>query len=258
MQTHPTAIISKKAKLHKSVKVGPYSNIGDNVNIGKDTEIGANCQIYGSATIGERCKIFTGAVIGSIPQDLKFKGEKSSLIIGNDNVIREYTTINLATGDGGKTIVGSGNLIMAYAHIAHDCNVGNECIIANCGTLAGHVTIEDKVIIGGLSAIHQFSRVGTLSIIGGCSKVVQDIPPYSTCDGHPARVYGLNSIGLKRAGLNSKVILELRRAFKALFFSHLTTSTAIEKIKKEIPESKYLTHLIEFIANSQRGVTKNK
>ncbi|MEK6714871.1 MAG: acyl-ACP--UDP-N-acetylglucosamine O-acyltransferase [Candidatus Omnitrophota bacterium] len=258
MQTHPTAIISKKAKLHKSVKVGPYSNIGDNVNIGKDTEIGANCQICGNATIGERCKIFTGAVIGSIPQDLKFKGEKSSLVIGNDNVIREYTTINLATGDGGKTIVGSGNLIMAYAHIAHDCNVGNECIIANCGTLAGHVIIEDKVIIGGLAAIHQFSRVGTLSIIGGCSKVVQDIPPYSTCDGHPARVYGLNLIGLKRAGLNSKVILELRRAFKVLFFSHLTTSTAIKKIKKEIPESKYLTHLIEFIANSQRGVTKNK
>lgn len=258
MNIHPTAIVSKKANLHESVKVGPHSIIEDGVNIGKNSQIGAHCHISGSTVIGERCNIFTGAVIGSIPQDLKFKGEKSSLIIGNDNIIREYTTINLGTGDGGKTVVGSNNLIMAYSHIAHDCRLGSDCVIANCGTLAGHVAIEDRAVIGGLVAIHQFCRIGKLSIVGGCSKVVQDIPPYSTCDGHPARVYGLNLIGLKRAGLDSKVLLELRRAFKILFFSRLITSTAIEKVKDEIPESNYLTYLIEFVAGSQRGVCKNK
>ena len=258
MNIHPTAIIAKKAKIDESAKIGPYSIIGDEVEIGKGTEIGAHCQVTGKTTIGQGCRIFPGAIIGSIPQDLKFKGEKSSLVIGDDNIIREYTTINLGTGDGGKTIVGSRNLIMAYSHIAHDCNVGSECVIANCGTLADHVIIEDKAIIGGLVAIHQFSRIGKLSIVGGCSKVVQDIPPYSTCDGHPTKVYGLNLIGLKRAGVSSKILLELKRAFKVLFFSSLTTASAVERIKKEIPKSEYLTHLVEFVAASSRGVCKNK
>jgi UDP-N-acetylglucosamine acyltransferase len=258
MQIHPTAVISKKAKIDKSVKIGPYSIIGENVTIGRDTEIGPHCQICGHTIIGERCKIFTGAVIGSSPQDLKFKGEDSLLIIGDDNIIREYTTINPGTGENGKTVIGAKNLIMAYSHIAHDCKVGNECVIANSGTLAGHVTIEDKAIIGGLVAIHQFSRVGTLSIIGGCSKVVQDVPPYSTCDGHPSRVYGLNLVGLRRAKIANEIILQLKKAFKLLFFSKHTVSTAIEKIKKEIPDSEYLSHLINFMTTSQRGVSRGR
>ena len=257
MQIHPTAIVSKNAKIEKSVRIGAFAIVDDGVTIAKDSEIAAHAHICGNTTIGERCKIFTGAVVGSIPQDLKFKGEESSLIVGDDNIIREYCTINLGTGDNGKTIIGSGNLIMAYSHIAHDCRVGNECVIANAGTLAGHVEVDDKAIIGGLVAIHQFTRVGKLAIIGGCSKVVQDIPPYSMCDGHPAVIYGLNSIGLKRSGVDAESILQLKKAFKIMFFSRHTKLNASKLIKEEIPESVYLSHFIDFVATSQRGVCKS-
>src|SRR3989338_947696 len=192
MQVHPTAIVSKKAKLADDIQVGPYTIIADNVVIGKGAVIHAYCLLEGNTSVGSGCEIFTGAVIGSRPQDLKYKGGKSFLEIGDNNIIREYSTFNPGTEEGSKTVVGNNNLFMAYAHIAHDCVVGNNCVIANNGTLAGHVTIEDNAVVGGLVAIHQFVRIGRFSIIGGCSKVVQDIPPYSTCDGHPARVYGLN------------------------------------------------------------------
>lgn len=243
MNIHPTAVIHKSA------------NIGDDVSIGAGTVVGAFCNIEGWTTIGKNCRIFTGAAIGAFPQDLKYKGEKTELIIGDNNIIREYVTINLATaGGGGKTIVGNGNLIMAYAHIAHDCVVGNGTIIANAGTLAGHVTIEDKAIVGGLSAIHQFVRVGTLSIIGGCSKVVQDVLPYSTCDGHPARHYGLNLEGLKRANISSRAKRSLKQAFKLLLKSGLTIPHALESIKKEIPHCPEVSYLVEFVKNSNRGI----
>lgn len=254
MECHPTAIVSKKAKLAENVKVGPYSIIGDNAVIGANTEIGANCLIEGNTTIGSGCKIFTGAVLGSQPQDLKFKGEKVYLEIGNDNIIREYCTFNPGTNDGGKTVVGNGNLFMAYSHIAHDCVVGDNCVIANNGTLAGHVTIEDKAVVGGLVAIHQFVKVGTLSIIGGCSKVVQDIPPYSTCDGHPARVYGLNLVGLRRNNINKDAMDELNRAFKILFGSGLSVKHAVGKIEEESGHSPELLHLVSFIKQSERGI----
>ena len=233
---HPTAIISKKAKLGEGVSVGPFAVITDNVEIGAGSKIGAHCVIDGNTKIGSNCEIFTGAVVGSRPQDLKFKGEKVFLEVGNDNIIREYCTLNPGTGDGGRTSVGNGNLLMAYSHIAHDCRVGDECIIANGGTLAGHVTIEDKAVIGGLVAIHQFVHVGTLSIIGGCSKVVQDIPPYSTCDGHPTRVYGLNLIGLRRQKFSKESIENLNRAYKILFSSGLTPKHALENLEAEIKE----------------------
>lgn len=254
MLINPTASVSKKADLAKNVKVGPHSIITDNVSIGEGTEIGAFCVIDSRTKIGKNCRIFTGAVVGSIPQDLKYKGEESFLEIGDNNIIREYTTLNTGTGEGGKTTVGSNNLIMAYSHIAHDCIVGSGCIIANCGTLAGHVTIEDKAIVGGLVAIHQFSRVGKLSIIGGCSKVVQDIPPFSTCDGHPTKVYGLNIIGLRRSGISAEAISRLRQAFKILFNSGLSTPHAIERINSEIESTPEITYLVDFIKNSKRGV----
>ncbi len=257
MKIHPTAIVSKKAKLSDDIEVGPYAVIGDNTAIGKNTKIHSHCVIDGYTTIGEACEIFTGAVIGSQPQDLKYKGEKSFLIIGNNNIIREYSTFNPGTGEGGKTIIGNNNLFMAYSHIAHDCVVGSNCAIANNGTLAGHVTIEDKAVVGGLVAIHQFVRVGTLSIIGGCSKVVQDIPPYSTCDGHPARVYGLNLIGLRRNGISKESIEQLDRAFRILFNSGLTPKHALEKIEKEISAGNEASNLIGFIKNSQRGLTRS-
>jgi UDP-N-acetylglucosamine acyltransferase len=253
---HPTAIVSKKAEL-ADIRVGPYSIIGDGVSIGSDTVIGSHCVIEGNTTIGKSCQIFTGAVLGSRPQDLKYKGEKSFLEVGDNNVIREYCTFNPGTDEGSKTIVGSQNLFMAYAHIAHDCRVGNNCIIANNGTLAGHVTIEDKAVIGGLVAIHQFVRVGLLSIIGGCSKVVQDIPPYSTCDGHPALVYGLNLVGLRRNNIPKETIKELDRSFKILFNSGLSLKHAAEKAEKEIRPCKEVSYLINFVKSSERGVARS-
>lgn len=257
MQIHQTAIVSKKAKLADGVSVGPHSFIGDSVTIGTGTIIGNNCVIEGSTTVGCGCEIFTGAVVGSRPQDLKYKGEKVFLEIGDKNIIREYCTFNPGTEEGGKTIVGSNNLFMAYSHIAHDCRVGNNCVIANNGTLAGHVTIEDGAVVGGLVAIHQFVKIGTLSIIGGCSKVVQDIPPYSTCDGHPARVYGLNLIGLKRRDILQDSIKQLNHAFKILFAEGLTTKHALEKIEKEVKGSPEVSYLVNFIKNSQRGIASS-
>ncbi|MCX5710737.1 MAG: acyl-ACP--UDP-N-acetylglucosamine O-acyltransferase, partial [Candidatus Omnitrophica bacterium] len=185
------------------------------------------------------------------------KGERVYLEIGNNNVIREFCTLNPGTGDGGKTSVGDDNLLMAYSHIAHDCVVGSGCIIANGGTLAGHVTIEDRAVIGGLVAIHQFVRVGLLSIIGGCSKVVQDIPPYSTCDGHPTRVYGLNLIGLRRQKTSRESIEILNHAFKLLFNSGLLAKHAVERIEKEITPCSELSYLINFVKNSERGLSRS-
>ena len=257
IEIHPTAIVSKKVKLSDDIKIGPFTIIGDGVKIGPQTKIGANCIIEGNTSIGSGCEVFTGAVIGSRPQDLKYKGEKSFLEIGDNNIIREYCTFNLGTEEGGRTKVGNNNLFMAYSHIAHDCIVGNNCVIANNGTLAGHVTIEDKAVVGGLVAIHQFVTIGSLSIIGGCSKVVQDIPPYSTCDGHPARVYGLNLIGLRRHGLDKKLIKPLERAFKVLFNSGLTVKHSLEKVEKEVEPTPQVIYLVNFIKNSQRGIVRS-
>lgn len=233
---HPTAIVHKNAKIHDAVEIGPYAVIGENVEIGKG------------------CKVFSHAVIGSPSQDLKYRGEHTSVRIGENTTIREFVTINCATGEGEETVVGDNCLLMAYVHIAHNCKVGNEVIIANCGTLAGHVEIEDKAIIGGLSAIHQFCRIGILSLIGGCSKVVQDIPPYMIADGHPARVWSINSVGLKRNNIPLDIRNNLKQAFKFIYRSGLSTSHAIQKIRDEIPNSPEITHLIDFTQSSTRGI----
>jgi UDP-N-acetylglucosamine acyltransferase len=258
MNIHPTAIVSNKAKLSEGVIVGPYTVIGDNVAIGANTKIGAHCFLDGNTTIGSGCEIYTGAVVGSRPQDLKYKGEKSLLSIGNNNIIREYCTLNPGTEDGGVTSVGEGNLFMAYSHIAHDCKVGNNCVFANNATLAGHVTVEDRAVIGGLVAIHQFVHMGELSIVGGCSKVVQDIPPFSTCDGHPARIYGLNLVGLRRHKVNKESIQQLNHAFKILFNSGSTIKHALEQLEKEIRDrAAEVAHLIEFVKKSERGISRS-
>jgi UDP-N-acetylglucosamine acyltransferase len=253
---HRTACIHPKAKLDKGVCIGPYSVIGEHVSIGTDTIVGNSCFIGGHTQIGKRCQIFTGASIGSAPQDLKYKGEPTEVMIGDDNIIREYVTVNLGTKETGKTVIGNHNLLMAYTHVAHDCVLYDDIVVANAGTLAGHVTVEEKAIVGGMTGIHQFSRVGKLAIIGGCSKVIQDIPPYSMVDGHPAKVYGVNSIGLKRADIPSTSTANLKAAFKILFKMRLSTSTALKRIKKEIPQDPYIAYLIEFVKNSKRGVCK--
>ncbi len=251
---HPTAIISKKAKIAADVSIGPYSVIEDNVEIDSGCEIGPFCRIMGETRIGKNTRIYSHAVIGSPPQDLKYKGEKTRVEIGDNNIIREFVTINPGTAQSGVTKIGSNNLIMAYAHVAHDCQIGNGVIIANAGTLAGHVKIEDKVIIGGLTGVHQFVRIGKLAIIGGCSKVVQDVPPFSTVDGHPVKIRGVNSVGLKRAGFDSLKINLLKRAFKIIFFSGHPLSRAITIVETELEINDEIKYLLEFIRNTSRGI----
>jgi len=257
MMIHPTAIVHKNARLAELVSVGPFSTIGENVSIGKGTAVGTHCVIEGYTAIGERCKIFTGAVIGSAPQDLKYKGEKSFLKIGDDNVIREYVTMNPGTGAGGSTVIGDKNEFMAYAHIAHDCKIGSEVIIANLGTLAGHVTVEDRVVIGGAVAIHQFVRVGTLAIVGGYSKIVQDILPYSMTAGNPVKLYSINSVGLQRAGLSDAARLALKKALKFVQNKELSLPHALRLIEEKLmPYPQEVSRLVDFIKDSKRGITR--
>jgi len=256
VKIHPTAIVHPEAQLDEDVEIGPYAVIDKNVKIGKSTCIEGFAQILGYTQIGKNCHIFPYAVIGSIPQDLKYKGEKSFVVIGDNNTIREFVTINPGTEKGSSTIVGNNNLIMAYSHIAHNCKIGNNNILANVATLAGHVEIEDRVVIGGLVAIHQFCRVGSFSIIGGCSKVVQDVPPYSLCDGHPAKVRGINIVGLKRAGFSKEKIEIIRKAYKIIFFENHTFSVARQIILKELPLLEEINKLLDFISSSKRGIAR--
>ncbi len=256
VQIHPTAIVSPKAKIGRDVKIGPYTVIEDNVVLGDRVEVGTHVHICGWTEIGKETKIFTGAVLGSAPQDLKFSGERTLLKIGERNIIREYVMINPGTSASGKTVIGDENLLMAYVHVAHDCRIGNGCIIANVGTLAGHVEIGDKVVVGGLTAIHQFVRIGDYAILGGCSKVVQDVPPYAMVDGHPARIYSINRVGLKRAGFDSVDIRTVKQAYDLLFFSGHSRPVAIKLAKKMFPDNPFIQHILNFISSSRRGICR--
>jgi UDP-N-acetylglucosamine acyltransferase len=260
MKIHPTAIIDKKAELSKDVEVGPYAVIGPNIRIDAGTRIDSHCIIEDWTTIGKNCRVFPSAVVGGITQDLKFKGKRSFVRIGDNNVIREFVTINRGTEEDSTTIIGNNNLIMAYTHIAHDCRIGDNVVIANAGTFAGHVTIEDDVVIGGMVGVHQFVNIGTLSIIGGCSKVVKHIPPYAMVDGHPTKVYGLNLIGLKRAGVSLESRINLRRAFKLLFNSGLSLPHALKEVEETLPQPKEIRALIHFLktvkVDTKRGVCR--
>ena len=255
-QIDKRAIVSSSAKIGKGSVIGPYAVIGDNVEIGQDCVIDSFAQVLGFTKVGDRCHIFSYAMVGNIPQDLKYKGEKTYLIIGNDNRIREFVTINPGTDKGAKTIIGSGNLLMAYSHIAHDCVVGDNNVFANSATLAGYVQVGNKVVIGGLTAVHQFSRLGDLAIVGGCSKVVQDIPPYSMCDGHPAAIRGLNIVGMKRVKIPASKVRVLKKAFKILFFENHPCSEARKLVEDSLPESAELKNLLDFVSTSKRGLSK--
>lgn len=254
----PKAMVSSSAKIGEGVKIGPYAIVSDTVEIGRGTTIGPFAQVLGYTKVGSDCQIFSQSVVGSIPQDLKYKGERSYLEIGNGNKIREFVTINPGTEKDTKTVIGNNNLIMAYSHVAHDCIIGDENILANGATLAGYVQLGRGVIIGGLVAIHQFCRLGDYSIIGGCSKVVQDIPPYSMCDGHPAVVRALNSVGLKRKNFSNQAIKELKKAFKTIFFS----DHSLDQAKKIVAQTESLgaevKALLDFVSTSRRGISKLK
>ncbi len=256
VEIDPHSIVSREAILDEDVKVGPFSVIEGKAKIGKGTKILQNCYIGSGVTIGEKCEIFASAVIGSPPQDLKYSDAESFIEIGPSNIIREFVTINPGTEQGSKTTIGKGNLIMAYSHIAHNCVVGDGCILANAATLAGHVELGSKVVIGGLVAVHQFCRLGDFSIIGGCSKVVQDVPPYSMCDGHPAKVYGINLVGLKRGGFSSAKIKIIKEAFRILFFSRHSLNTAVRAVKDKFPDVEEISRLTDFIGSSSRGICR--
>jgi len=257
MKIHKTAVVHPNAQIGEGVEIGPYSIIGENVKIGKNNVIGPHVVIEGWTEIGDGNKIFQFASIGAISQDLKYHGEKAYLKIGSNNTIREYVTMNIGTeGGGGITQVGDNNLFMVGSHIAHDCILGSNIIVANVGTLAGHITVGDGAIIGGVVAIHQFCKIGTMAIIGGCSKVVQDIPPFMMADGHPALVRGLNLIGLKRKGLDRKAIYRIKDAHKILFRSNLNTSQAVESLKEQFGEYEEIQTIIKFTEESSRGIAK--
>ncbi len=254
---HPTAIVDPGAEIGKNVRIGPYSIVADHVVIGDGTTIGPHVTIDPFVTIGPDCTIFQYTSIGALPQALKFEGEETYVKIGSATVIREFATINRGTGfGGGVTEIGDNNLLMAYTHIAHDCRTGNGVILANVATLAGHITLEDHVIIGGLTAIHQFVRVGQHAYVGGKSAVVRDIPPYVLASGDRARLHGLNRVGLKRHGYSEETIKCLKRLYRIVFRFGLTLNEAIERCKAEVELIPEVVRFIEFLQSSQRGVTR--
>jgi len=255
VEIHPTAIVDPAAQLDPGVTVGPYSIIEGQVAIGPHTQIGPHVVIRDFTSIGSRCRIFQFAVLGEIPQDLKFKGEETRLIIGDDNTIREFATMHRGTAaGGGVTRIGGGNLFMAYSHVAHDCQVGDRVIMSNAATLGGHITVEDHAILGGLSAVHQFSRIGAYAFIGGCSAVNRDVPPYAMAVGNRAKLAGLNLVGLKRAGFSDSALHDLKRAYEILFLSDLNLKEAMAKIRRELPPGPEIQRLLHFLETSERGL----
>ncbi|NOX97329.1 MAG: acyl-ACP--UDP-N-acetylglucosamine O-acyltransferase [Nitrospirae bacterium] len=254
MSIHPTAIIHPDARIAEDVEIGPYASVGENVSIGRGTVIGNYAFISGWTVIGEGNKISPGVVIGTEPQDLKYKGEETTLEIGANNVIREYVTINRGTvGGGGKTSVGNNCLLMSYTHIAHDCHIGNNVVMSNLATLGGHVIIQDGVWVGGLVGIHHFVTIGRLAFLGGYSKIVKDVPPFMLTDGQPATVKGLNLVGLRRANISKEEIASIKKTYQILYRSRLNTSQAIARVEEEIDVTKEVSCLIEFIKRTARG-----
>lgn len=251
---HNTAIVDPKAKIADDVTIGAFSIIGPDVVIRSGTTIASHCLIEGKTTIGKNNEIFSHAALGTIPQDLKFEGEDVELIIGDNNKIREFTLFNPGTkGGGGVTRIGNGNLFMGYTHVAHDCIIGDACVFANVATLAGHVEVEDFVVVGGLSAIHQFCRLGTQAMIGGGSIIVQDIPPFCNTEGNRATIRGLNLTGLRRRLNNRSDINDIKKAYKKLFESGQPLNESASEIL-ESSDNEYVKKLANFILNTKRGI----
>jgi UDP-N-acetylglucosamine acyltransferase len=253
----PRAVIDPGAHLDEGVRIGPFAVIGANVRIGKGTVVGPHTVVEGRTTIGSDNRIFQFASIGSAPQDLKYRGEESELVIGHRNRIRESVTIHPGTEGGGMvTQIGDDNLFMAYSHVAHDCRIGNRVIMANAATLGGHVTLEDGVIMGGLTGIHQFCRVGRQAFVAAGAIVVMDVPPYSTVQGDRARLTGLNLEGLKRSGISPDAINGLKKAYHILFRSGLILEESMKRARAQAGKYPEVEYLVDFIAGSGRGVTR--
>ncbi len=255
---HETAVIYPGARLGKDVEIGPYAVIGENVVIGDETKISAHVVIDGWTSIGKNCVIYPGASIGADPQDLKFAGEKSYVFIGDNTKIRECATVNRATGEGEETRIGSNCLMMAYTHVAHNCVVGNHVIMSNAATLAGHVVVEDRAVIGGLAGVHQFVKIGRNAMIGGASKVVQDVPPFIIVDGRPARVSGLNNVGMSRSGMNEQARRSMKKAYRILYRSGLRLQEAIAMMEQELDSCEEVEHFLRFLRNAERGICRGR
>jgi len=251
---HPTAIVSPDAEIAPDVEIGAFVIVGEGCTIGAGCVISPRATLERNVTLGSSVRVGIGTIIGGPPQDLKYAGEETTVEIGDGTVIREYVTINRGTSHSFKTTVGKNCLLMSYVHIAHDCDIGNNVILSNVVQLAGHVTIEDKAILSGLSAVHQFARIGHHSFIGGMSRVSKDIPPFLKAVGNPVKLYGLNTIGLQRSGMDEKTIRELKRAYRLLFRSDLNVTQAIERAQTEIEPLPEVRELIRFVEASERGV----
>ena len=251
---HPTAIVDASAEIGNDVVIGPWSIVGPQCRLGDHVDIGARATLERNVVLGARVKVGVGAVIGGDPQDLKYRGEETWVEIGDDTSVREYATINRGTAHSIKTSVGKGCFIMSYVHLAHDCHLGDHIIISNGTQLAGHVTVEDRATISGLCAVHQFARIGRHAFIGGCSRVAQDVPPFVRASGNPVKLFGLNSVGLRRHGYDEGVLRDLKHAYRLCFRSELNLSQGVERARAEVPPIPEVQQLLDFIDASQRGV----
>jgi UDP-N-acetylglucosamine acyltransferase len=256
MKIHPTSVVGGEVQISDDVEIGAFCVIEGNVKIGKGTRIGNRVTIKGRVTLGENCRIYEGAVIGEEPQHLHYEGEESEVVIGNNVIIREYVTIHRGTKiDKMKTVVGDDCMLMAYVHIAHDCVVGKGVIMANCATLGGHVEVGDYAFIGGLTAVHQWARIGSYAMVGGLTGVSLDIPPFTMAAGEHARLYGVNSVGLKRRGFSKQRISDIKKAYRILFRSNLLQDQALNRLREDFRGNPDIELLINFIKSSKRGVT---
>lgn len=253
---HPSALVDPRAQLGAGVEIGPNTIVGPDVRIGESTHIGACALVTGWTRIGRDCRIHHGAVVGSPPQDLKYSGEESYLEIGDRTVIREYVTANLATEPGAATRVGADCLLMAYSHVAHNCQLGDRVVVANAVQFAGYVTVEDWAIVGGGTVVHQFVRIGCHSMIGGGSRIPQDVAPYVKLAGSPPRLGGINSIGLERRGFGSETVDSLQQAYRVLFRDGLTVPEAVRVLRDRFPGQPEVEHLARFAETSARGLTR--
>jgi UDP-N-acetylglucosamine acyltransferase len=255
-QIHPTALVDASSQIGEGVVIGPYCVVGTDVNLGDGCWLQHHVTICGPTRIGKNNRFFAYGSIGQQTQDLKYAGEPTHLEIGDGNTFREFVTINRATAPGAVTRVGNFGNFLAYSHVAHDCTVGDSVIFSNNGTLAGHVEVGSNAVIGGLTAVHQFCRIGRLAMTGGCSKIVQDVPPFMMADGNPAKVRGVNQEGMKRAGFNEESIRQIKEAFRIIYRAKLNLQPAIERIGDSLPSSPEINELLEFLRTSQRGIVR--
>ena len=253
---HSTAVIHSKAQIGADCEIGPFCVIGENVVLGPRCRLHSHVVIDGHTRLGQGNELFPFASIGLKTQDLKWTGGVTRTEIGDENTLREYVTIHSATGDGEATTIGSNNHILAYSHLAHNVRLGNHVIMSNVATLAGHVLVEDYAVVGGLAAVHQFCRIGKLSMIGGCSKVVQDVPPFMIVDGNPGETRTINKVGMERNGVSEAAQAALRLAYKLLFREGLTIPNAVTRIEMELPALPEIQYLIQFVRTSERGISK--